>query len=103
MLGETLESARRLTGLDPSKGEWLVFQTIVQCALLMGPGPPPGMSRAQLVGEFRGGNDGFGRAGQSEAIAVRRPPAARILKVSKHPLLSSTEAGVTAVTRARGS
>jgi len=55
LLGETLASAHRLTGLDPSNGEWLVFQTIVQCELLMGPGPPPRMSRAELVSEFREG------------------------------------------------
>ncbi|HST35080.1 MAG TPA: toll/interleukin-1 receptor domain-containing protein [Allosphingosinicella sp.] len=55
LLGETLASAHRLTGLDPSNGEWLVFQTIVQCELLMGPGPPPGMRRTDLVKEFRQG------------------------------------------------
>jgi tetratricopeptide (TPR) repeat protein len=55
LLGETLASAHRLTGLDPSNGEWLVFQTIVQCELLMGPGPPSGMRRAQLVREFHEG------------------------------------------------
>jgi len=55
VLGEAMASARRLTGLDPSNGEWLVFRTMVQCGLLMGPGAPPGSSRAEIAEEFRAG------------------------------------------------
>ena len=55
LLGEVLASARRLTGLDPSNGEWLVFRTNVQCGTLMGLEPPRGTSRAELVAEVRGG------------------------------------------------
>jgi tetratricopeptide (TPR) repeat protein len=55
LLGETLVAAHRLTLLDPNNGEWLVFRTIVQCELLLGPRPPPGMSRSELVVEFQEG------------------------------------------------
>jgi tetratricopeptide (TPR) repeat protein len=55
LLSRVWMSARRLTELDPDNGDWRAFQVFVLCELLMGPSPPAGMTRTQLIGEFRDG------------------------------------------------
>lgn len=70
LLGEAYAAATRLTLRDPDNAEWLLFRTVIQCALYYRPGAAQAPDRAQLARDIRAA---------TAALQAQRNPRASVL------------------------